>query len=119
MFGKDSDQFPTDEWLMRVFEDWFDPCPLNAAPEVDGLAIPWRDRTYVNPPYSNVLPWVEKGIREHREGKRIVFLLKFDSTTRWYRALAEAGAHFLYVGERLHHGHQYASPFPSVLAVLT
>lgn len=116
---KESDQFPTDDWLLQVFREWYDPCPLNAAPVVDGLLTSWQDRTYCNPPYSNVMPWILKGIDEHKQGKRIVFLLKFDSTTKWYRALVEAGAHFIHVGERLHHGAKYASPFSSVLVILS
>lgn len=116
---KATDQFPTDAWLLAVFDGWFDPCPLNAAPEVDGLSIEWPDRTYVNPPYSNPTPWVEKAIQEYRGGKRIVMLLKDDHTTQWRKALRQAGAHFLDINERMHHGGKYASPFPSVLVFLT
>jgi hypothetical protein len=115
---KESDQFPTDKWLMNLFTDWFDPCPLNPSPTVDGLSLSWKDKTYVNPPYSNVLPWVLKSIEENKQGKRVVLLLKFDSTTKWYRALVEAGAHFIHIGERLHHGHKYPSPFSSTLVIL-
>ena len=118
LFTKESDQFPTDKWLMRVFAEWFDPCPLDSEPKVDGLSIPWKDRTYVNPPYSNPFPWVEKAIWENKKGKRIVLLLKLDPSTKAYLALKAAGAHFLYVGERLKHGHSYSAPFPSVLAVI-
>ena len=115
---KPSDQFPTDFWLKCVFEDWFDPCPLNSQPIIDGLVIDWGSRAYVNPPYSDPLPWVLKAIEEKSKGCSVVMLLKLDPTTRWYRALVESGAHFLFVGERLHHGGKYASPFPSVLVVL-
>lgn len=116
---KETDQFPTDPWLMALFDDWFDPCPLNALPETDGLAIDWEAKTYVNPPYSQPLPWVRKGIVEHQQGKIVVFLLKFDSTTQWYRELIQAGAHIIHIGERLHHGARYAAPFPSMLAILS
>lgn len=116
---KPTDQFPTDEWLLNIFADWFDPCPLNDKPEIDGLSIEWGERTYCNPPYSKPFPWVLKGIEEHKKGKTVVFLLKFDITTEWYRELKQAGAHFLYVGERLHHGARFASPFPSLIAILS
>lgn len=114
-----TDQFPTDKWLMNVFIDWFDPCPLNKNPEVDGLSLSWKDKTYVNPPYSNPLPWVKKAIQEHRQGKRIVLLLKHDHTTKWFKELAAAGAHFIAPLERLKHGSDNSAPFPSVLALLT
>lgn len=73
---------------------------------------------FVNPPYSDPLPWVLQGIKEHQKGKVVVFLLKHDSSTRWYRALHEAGAHFLMVEGRLRHGTGKPANFPSVLAVL-
>lgn len=116
---KDSDQFPTDFWIMTVFEDWFDPCPLNKNPQVDGLNIDWKDKTFVNPPYSNPKSWVIKAIQEYKNGKRIVMLLKHDSSTQWYRLLHEAGAHFLLISERLKHNTGKTSNFPSVLVFLT
>lgn len=119
METKATDQFPTDAWLMQVFETWHDPCPLNPAPESNALEREWPDRTYVNPPYSKPLPWVRKGIQENQRGKLVVFLLKFDSTTEWYRELVQANAHIIHIGERLHHGAKYAAPFPSMLAILS
>lgn len=116
---KPTDQFPSDEWILHAFDGWFDPCPLNDAPTVDGLSIEWRDRTYVNPPYSNPLPWVRKAIAEHRRGKRIVMLLKMDTSTQWFAELKQAGAHFAWLGSRLKYGSGCAAPFPSMLAFLT
>lgn len=116
---KPSDQFPTDEWLMAVFDTWFDPCPLNENPQHDGLVMDWPDRTFVNPPYSNPRPWVQKAIVESMKGNRVVMLLKMDSSTQWFRELQEAGAHFAWLNTRLHHGAKYPAPFPSMLAILT
>lgn len=116
---KPTDQFATDKWIMNVFDEWFDPCPLNPDPVVDGLQIDWKDKTYVNPPYSNPLPWVRKAIEEHRKGKRIVMLLKHDSSTKWYQMLHEEGANFLMIQGRLQHLHGDNAPFPSVLVLLT
>lgn len=48
-----------------------DPCSNNRsimrarkALTAGGLHLPWRKKTYSNPPYSQMLPWVEKGVRE-------------------------------------------------------
>lgn len=49
---KESDSRATPYWLKAVFSDWFDPCPLNPNPEIDGLKLEWPDKTFVNPPYS-------------------------------------------------------------------
>ena len=116
---KESDQFPTDAWLLTCFKDWFDPCPLNDNPEIDGLQIAWKDKTYVNPPYSNPKPWVIKAITEAKQGKRIIMLLKHDSSTEWYRLLHEYGAEFVMFGRRLQHQTGKTSNFPSVLVFLT
>mgnify|MGYP001453715948 CR=1 FL=1 len=98
---KESDNRATPRWLLEVFEGWFDPCPLNPNPITDGLEIEWKDKTYVNPPYSKPLPWIEKAIEENKKGKRIALLLRIDPSTRWYRSLMAAGAHFFYSGERI------------------
>lgn len=113
-----SDKYETDEWLKSLFEGWYDPCPIDPEPFTDGLGSSWGQRTFVNPPYSNPLPWVLKGIKEASKGKKIVFLVKHDTSTRWYAKLHEAGAHFLMVNGRLKHGTGKACAFPSVLAIL-
>jgi len=74
---------------------------------------------FVNPPYSNPLPWILQGISENKKGKTIVFLLKHDSSTKWYQALHEAGAHFMMIQGRLKHGTGKSASFPSVIAVLS
>ena len=85
---------------------------------------------YINPPYSNVTPWIDKAIRTHEEHKAvgygipIVMLLKHDSSTKWFAKLQEAGARFLMIQGRLNFKSPNAvkdscSPFPSVLAVLS
>ena len=112
-----SDDYETDEWLMQVFSGWFDPCPYQE--HQSGLAIPWIGRTYVNPPYSQPLPWVKKAIYENdRHGSLICLLLKHDSSTEWYRLLSEAGAHFIMINKRLKFRTGRSAPFPSVLAIL-
>ena len=63
---------------MKMYEDWFDPCPLNPNWTVDGLKLDWKDKTFVNPPYSKPKPWVEKAIEESKRGKRIVMLLNVE-----------------------------------------
>ena len=46
------------EALNKRFNFDFDPCPLNLGMitnENDGLLINWRNRNYINPPYSREL----------------------------------------------------------------
>jgi len=115
-----SDDYETDLWLLEMFEGWFDPCPLGALETpFDGLECQWEDQTFVNPPYSNPLPWVTKAIKQNQAfGYRIVILLKHDSSTEWFRRLHEAGARFLMINGRLKFRQAASAPFASMLAVL-
>jgi len=121
------DNYLTDEWILSIFNDWFDPCPLNdkykqmtiTGDVVDGLLIEWPNRTFVNPPYSNPKPWVEKAISVNsKEGSTVALLLKHDSSTEWFRLLHEAGANFLLVNGRLKHQTKTGAAFPSVIVIL-
>jgi phage N-6-adenine-methyltransferase len=110
---------------MSMFEGYFDPCPLNENWKEDGLKMDWarHGRIYVNPPYSNPMPWVKKAITEaSRSECCIVMLVKHDSSTKWFSLLQEAGARFLMIQGRLTFESDEkigSAPFPSVLAVLS
>jgi len=83
-----SDDHRTPEWLLQHFKDWFDPCPIQGT---NGLDIDWKDKTYVNMPYSKPMPWVQKAIEESKKGKRIVLLTRVDPSTKWWLELVAAG----------------------------
>ena len=124
-----SDRWRTPIWILKIFETFHDPCPIDS--KIDAFSYDWcehHDQVYVNPPYSNPKPWVEKAIREISiyPNSTIVMLLKHDSSTKWFSMLQEAGARFLMVQGRL----IFANPegeaikgscasFPSVLVVLS
>ena len=113
-----SDDYQTDAWIEEIFSGWGDPCPLD--PDFDGLSIDWGWNTFCNPPYSDPLAWVEKGILEHqRHGITVVFLLKNDSSTKWFAKLHEAGAHMIWIQPRLRHKTGNRANFPSCFAVLS
>lgn len=133
---KDSDNWETPRWLMNMFHNWYDPCPYGGYnSNRDNLEGEWDvmddyPGIYINPPYSDVMPWVDKAIRTHKKydlllvRKPIVLLLKHDSSTKWFAKLQEAGARFLMIQGRLNFKSPNAikhscSPFPSVLAVLS
>lgn len=85
-----NDDYPTPEWLMKYFKDYFDPCPLK--PKFDGLKIKWRNPTYANIPYSDPEAWVKKAIEERNRGIRIVMLTRVDPSTKWWLELTASGA---------------------------
>ncbi len=86
--------------------------------ETDGLKIEWGDKTYVNPPYSNPLPWVEKAIEENKKGHMIVMLLRVDTSTKWFAKLIEAKAQILWINGRLKHHTGSSANFASMLVIL-
>jgi len=117
---KESDKWKTPTWLMEVFKDYYDPVPPDHSEDyITSLNIP-KGNLYINPPYSDPLPFVLKGIEQHKKfGIIVIFLLKMDSSTKWYKALVDANAHFLYFAERLHYSDSKDSPpFSSILAIL-
>jgi hypothetical protein len=117
-----SDHYQTDEWLMKVFEDFYDPCPYKTVYEIPLDMQKWggHNRIYVNPPYSNPYPWVRKAIQEKKDYPDcvIVMLLKHDSSTQWWSMLKENGARFLPIMGRLKFRTGKPAPFPSVLVIL-
>lgn len=113
-----NDNYATDDRIMEIFETWFDPCPLNPNPNIDGLNIEWKDKTYVNPPYSEPLKWVEKAIIENKKGKTIVMLLRMDTSTKWFKLLQENNAMFWWINGRLKFNTGKPANFPSMLVIL-
>ena len=113
-----NDNYATDERIMELFNNWYDPCPLNDNPQINGLNLEWEDKTYVNPPYSKPLPWVEKAILENHKGKTIVMLLRMDTSTKWFKLLQENNAIFLWINGRLRFNNMKPANFPSMLVIL-
>ena len=112
------DNYSTDNSIMEIFENWFDPCPLNENPIIDGLIIDWEDKTFVNPPYSKPLPWINKAIEENKKNKTIVMLLRMDTSTEWFKRLQEANAKFLWINHRLKFNTGKPANFPSMIVIL-
>lgn len=69
-------------------------CPTFFTKEMDGLAQSWRDQAlnldpqnpsgWLNPPYSNILPWIRKAREEQRNGFTTVFLVMMDCSVEWW-----------------------------------
>ena len=118
-----TDSHSTPQWIMDIFgsEDWYDPCPLNPnwnETSVNGLFTVWGKKNWVNPPYSKVMPWIDKAIEESKKGNLVVMLLNVDTSTKWFAKLNEAKAHFLWFAERVKFSGLGANTRPSMLVIL-
>jgi hypothetical protein len=73
----------------------------------DGLdeRNPWIGSTWINPPYSNTGPFVDRLAWELEDqiGMRAVLLVKLDPTTAWWRKLRTLASSMCLVGERVKH----------------
>lgn len=57
----------------------------------DGLAQHWQGRTWLNPPFSDSLPWVRKALQHWRAGDiSALLLVRGDPSTEYSRLLASA-----------------------------
>jgi len=70
--------------LNKEFNFNFDPCPYKHNLEKwNGLEIEWKERNFINPPYSRKLKdaFVKKAIEESKKGKLCVMLLPVSTST--------------------------------------
>ncbi len=105
------------ERLDREYHFDDDPCPFDAIGLFHrGLERSWGRSTFVNPPYSNPRPWIEKAITEAREGKTVVMLLRSDTSTEWFHELVLPWAEIRWLKGRLKFTKDRA-PFPVFLAI--
>jgi len=75
------------EKLNKEFNFNFDPCPLNHdITKWNGLEIDWKERNFINPPYSRKLKdgFVKKAIEESKKGKLCVMLLPVSTSTKLF-----------------------------------
>lgn len=65
--------------------------------EANGLAKPWFGKVWINPPYDNVGPWVEKMIAEYENGNidSAILLVNANTETVWFSKLWKYSLCFL------------------------
>lgn len=97
---EDRDSYCTPRWLTTfIGKVDLDPCSNQHATVQatssftrGGLeawaAAPSEQHVYVNPPYSDVTPWVDMAVQRCLVSRdKVLLLLKYDSSTKWYAKL--------------------------------
>lgn len=123
MFSKKTDDWSTPKELYNKlnneFNFTFDPCPLRS--EEDGLNIDWVGNIFINPPYSNIKGFLEKGLNELKKGNAnvLVYLVPARTDTKWFHEYVYNKAEIRFIKGRLKFGDsKNSAPFPSMLVII-
>ena len=112
----DRDSWCTPQWLTKLLPVVdLDPCSNERSTVKartayrldrgeDGLALPWVGSIFVNPPFSNILPWAQKLNAEPVVGA--AFLVNVDPSTAWWHELTKRLRYALFFRRRI----QFAPP---------
>jgi hypothetical protein len=90
----DGDTWLTPRWILSQLGSFdLDPCAAAAAPDwvarhsyvlpLDGLEMTWFGRVFMNPPFSNTVPWLER----HAEHGRGISLVSASTESTVWREL--------------------------------
>ncbi len=60
-------------------------CPAWYTEKDTSLLQIWGVSNWCNPPYSNIIPWVNKAIEQHKLGKTTVMLVPADTSVKWFK----------------------------------
>ena len=121
LFSSNTDDWSTPvdfyEELTKEFNFNYDPCPLHS--DFDGLKTDWKERVFVNPPYSNVKDFLIKAHEELRKKSEvIVFLVPSRTDVKWFHKYVYHKAKLRFIKGRLKFGgSKNAAPFPSMLCI--
>ena len=123
MFSHKTDNWSTPKDFYNVlnetFKFTFDPCPLRG--KENGLELDWIGNIFINPPYSNIRKFIEKGLEEHKKGnaKLLVYLVPARTDTKWFHELVLNKFNIQFIKGRLKFGDsKNSAPFPSMLLIL-
>ena len=114
----------TDEWITpqslfdkldQEFNFDSDPCPMKDKPLKEGLYNGWRDRVFVNPPYSEIKDWVRLS---YLHNKLVVMLIPSRTDTKWWHEYVMKAKEIRFIKGRLKFNDGGGSaPFPSAIIV--
>jgi site-specific DNA-methyltransferase (adenine-specific) len=119
MFSKKSDHWATPKDIYKYFMDnnYYDPCPLNSIN--DNLDQNFNvSKMFINPPYSDIISWVDFAIRHKMSyNTKVVMLVPARTDTKWFHKALQYGATITFIKGRLKFNDQGCAPFPSIYLI--
>lgn len=132
LFSSFKDQWNTPkhiyEQLDKEFHFNYDPCPSSSTfRDFDGLGV-WKERNFINPPFSEVARWIKHGYGESQCGKLCVFLVASRTDTAWFHdyvlpfakeiRFIRGRLYFTQINQKWHEvKRNMRAPFPSCIIV--
>lgn len=119
MFSSASDHWATPKDVYDALDAEFhfndDPCPIGGG---GGLEREWGQRTFVNPPYSEIKEWVRYAYEQAQMGKTVVMLIPSRTDTRYWHNYVMKAKEIRFIKGRLKFGgSKNSAPFPSAIVV--
>jgi len=109
---------PDDVYSALDAEFHFDFDPCHNGQLWDGLSVEWGQSNFVNPPYKNIIKWMEKAWSELDSGKTSVFLVPSRTDSEWFHKYALNASEIRFIRGRLKFGGSpHNAPFPSCIVV--
>ena len=123
--SQNTDDWSTPKYLLSQIMQEFgeidtDPCPLESDSKM-ALFKKWKGNVFVNPPYSNVEEFLNKGLMELKKGHatQVIFLIIPRTSTKYWNKFVMGFADCVYfIPYRLKFGDSKScAPFPSCIIV--
>jgi len=76
-------------------------CKKYLTEKEDALKCSWGLNNWLNPPYSNIGPWVDKAIYEHNLGSTTVMLVPSDTSVKWFKRAFDSCNEVRFISGRL------------------
>jgi len=76
-------------------------CKIYYGEKSNALCNYWDKSNWCNPPYSNIIPWVQKAIKEYERGKTTVMLVPADTSVKWFKLAYESCNEVRFISGRI------------------
>ena len=76
-------------------------CDNYITEEIDGLVSDWGESNWCNPPYSNIMPWVEVAKKWASSGVVVCMLVPADTSVKWFKLAYDSCSEVRFISGRI------------------